>query len=285
MNWLSNKVLPKIKSLTQGKDVPDNLWRRCPQCDAMIFSADAEKNLNVCAHCNYHMKISLEKRLELLFDCGKYKKEHLPSVKEDPIQFKDKKKYKDRIKDYRAKTGEQDAIVVAIGEIGGIETVVFALNFAFMGGSMGTAVGEGIIKACDLAIAKHCPLLGIPASGGARMQEGILSLMQLPRTTIAVKRVKEEGLPYVVLLTDPTTGGVSASFAMLGDIHIAEPGTTIGFAGKRVIEQTIRENLPRDFQTAEFLKEHGMIDMVIDRKDLSVEIGKLFNLVMNKKIV
>ena len=283
MNWLTNLVRPKIKSLTHGKDVPDNLWTKCPQCDAMIFSADADKNLNVCQHCNYHMRIHVYKRLELLFDCGKYKKEELAPVKEDPLHFKDKKKYKDRIKEYRSKTGEQDAIIVAKGKISGIETVVFALNFSFMGGSMGTAVGEGVVKACSLAIKNHCPLLGIPASGGARMQEGMLSLMQMPRTTVSVKKLKEEGLPYVVLLTDPTTGGVSASFAMLGDVHIAEPGTMIGFAGKRVIAQTIRENLPKDFQTAEFLRDHGMVDMVIDRKDLSTEIGKLFNLIMNPK--
>jgi acetyl-CoA carboxylase carboxyl transferase subunit beta len=283
MNWLSNLVRPKIKSLTHGKDVPDNLWRKCPQCDAMIFAADADKNLNVCQHCNYHMRINVSKRLELLFDGGKYKREELAPVKEDPLQFKDKKKYKDRLKEYRAKTGEQDAIIVAKGKIGGVDTVVFALNFTFMGGSMGTAVGEGVVKACELAVKSHCPLLGIPASGGARMQEGVLSLMQMPRTTVAVKKLKEEGLPYVVLLTDPTTGGVSASFAMLGDIHIAEPGTMIGFAGKRVIKETIRENLPKDFQTAEYLHAHGMVDMVIDRKDLSTEIGKLFDLIMNHK--
>lgn len=283
MNWLANIVRPKIKSFVRGKDVPENLWTKCPQCDAMIFRADSEKNLNVCSQCNYHMRIGINKRLELLFDNGNYTREELAPVKEDPLGFKDKKKYKDRLKDYRQKTGEKDAIIVAKGKIGGVETVVFALNFSFMGGSMGTAVGEGVIAACKLAIKEKCPLLGIPASGGARMQEGMLSLMQMPRTTVAVKQVKEAGLPYVVLLTDPTTGGVSASFAMLGDIHIAEPGTTIGFAGKRVIKQTIRENLPKDFQTAEYLHAHGMVDMVINRKDLSTELGKLFNLIMNKK--
>lgn len=283
MNWLTNLVRPKIKSFVQGKDVPDNLWVKCPQCDAMIFSSDASKNLNVCQHCNYHMRIDIAQRLELLFDGGEYKKEKLAPVKEDPLSFKDKKKYKDRIKDYRAKTGEQDAIIVAKGKIGGVETVVFAMSFDFMGGSMGTAVGEGVIKASELAIKNHCPLLGIPTSGGARMQEGMLSLMQMPRTTIATKKVKEEGLPYAVLLTDPTYGGVTASFAMLGDIHIAEPNARVGFAGRRVVEQTIRQNLPKDFQTAEYLHEHGMVDMVIDRKDLSTEIGKLFNLIMNKK--
>jgi len=283
MNWLTSLVRPRIQSLTKAKDVPDNLWTKCPQCGSMIFTADAEKNLNVCHLCNYHMRVDIKKRLELLFDEGKYKREKLPDVKEDPLQFKDRKKYKDRLKEYRDKTGEQDAIIVATGEISGQKAVVFAMNFAFMGGSMGTAVGEGVIRATEIARDKGLPLVGITCSGGARMQEGMLSLMQMPRTTVAIKKLKEDGLPYIVLLTDPTTGGVSASFAMLGDFHIAEPGTVIGFAGKRVIQETIRENLPADFQTAEYLHSHGMVDMVIDRKNLSKEIGKLLDLIRNTK--
>jgi acetyl-CoA carboxylase carboxyl transferase subunit beta len=282
MNWLTNFIRPKIRSIVGPKDVPDNLWQKCPSCEGMLFHRDLAENLNVCNHCGYHMKISVAERLELLFDNGEYKRIDVPNVPADPLKFKDKKKYVDRLKDAQTKTGEKDAIVVALGEIGGCATVIAAFNFDFMGGSMGAAVGEGIVRAAETAVAHNASLIAIPASGGARMQEGMVSLIQLPRSVIAVRMVKDAGLPYIVLLTDPTTGGVSASFAMLGDIHMAEPGCMIGFAGKRVIEETIREQLPTGFQTAEYLKDHGMVDMVVARKDLKETLSRILNLLMNR---
>ncbi len=282
MNWLSSYIRPKIRSIVGNQqDVPDNLWHKCPDCEGMIFHREMETNNSVCHHCNYHMKIDVHKRLELIFDKGSYDRITLPQVPEDPLKFKDKKKYADRLRDSRAKTKEQDAIIVAIGTIGGQKTVVAAFNFAFMGGSMGAAVGEGIVVAAETAVKAQAALIVIPASGGARMQEGAISLMQMPRTIIAVTMVKNAHLPYIVLLTNPTTGGVSASFAMIGDIHISEPKATIGFAGKRVIEETIREKLPEDFQTAEYLLEHGMIDMVVPRDQLNKKIGTILTLLMN----
>lgn len=282
MNWLTNFIRPKIRSIVGQKDVPDNLWQKCPSCEGMLFHRDLAENLNVCNHCGHHMKFAVQDRLELLFDNGAYKRIDVPSVPQDPLKFRDKKKYSDRLKDAQVKTGEKDAIIVAEGEIGGMPAVIAAFNFDFMGGSMGAAVGEGLVRAAETAIANNAALIAIPASGGARMQEGMISLIQLPRTVIAVRLVKDAGLPYIVLLTDPTTGGVSASFAMLGDIHIAEPGCMIGFAGKRVIEETIREQLPTGFQTAEYLKDHGMVDMVVARKDLKGTIGRILNLLMNR---
>ena len=282
MNWLSNLIRPKIRSIVDVSDVPDNLWQKCPSCEGMLFHRDLTENMNVCTHCGHHMKISVKDRLAMLFDNGSYKRVEVPSVPADPLKFKDKKKYSDRLKDSQAKTGEKDAIIVAEGEIGGLPVVIAAFNFDFMGGSMGAAVGEGIVRAAETAVAKNAALLAIPASGGARMQEGMVSLIQLPRTVIAVQMVKDAGLPYIVLLTDPTTGGVSASFAMLGDIHMAEPGCMIGFAGKRVIEETIREQLPAGFQTAEYLRDHGMVDMVVARKDLKETIGRILGLLMNR---
>lgn len=282
MNWLSNFIRPSIRSLVgEQKDVPDNLWQKCPSCEGMLFSKEIAANHNVCYHCDYHMPIKVKDRLALMFDNGDFTKVAGPSVPHDPLKFKDRKKYSDRLKESRSKTGEQDAIVIASGTIGGNKTVVAAFNFAFMGGSMGTAVGEGIVKASEEAVKQGAALIVIPSSGGARMQEGMLSLMQMPRTIIAVDLVKEAGLPYIVLLANPTTGGVSASFAMVGDIHIAEPGATIGFAGRRVIQETVRETLPDDFQTAEYLLEHGMVDMVVGRKDLNQEIGKILGLLMS----
>ncbi len=281
MNWLTNFIRPSIRSIVgDQKDVPDNLWQKCPSCEGMLFSKELNANQNVCYHCDYHMPIKVQDRLQGLFDNGKFEKISLPDVPYDPLKFKDKKKYADRLKDTRSKTGEKDAIVVGNGKIGGQNAVVAAFNFAFMGGSMGTAVGEGIVRAAEEAVKNKAALVIVPASGGARMQEGMLSLMQMPRTIIAVDMVKEAKLPYIVLLANPTTGGVSASFAMVGDIHIAEPGATIGFAGRRVIEETVRETLPDDFQTAEYLLEHGMVDMVVDRKDLNAKIGQLLGLMM-----
>lgn len=281
MNWLSNIIRPSIQSLVKDqKDVPDNLWKKCPKCEGMLFQKELTANNEVCYHCGFHMAIPVKKRLEIMFDDGKFQKIETPSVPHDPLKFKDKKKYADRLKDTKAKTGEKDALMIGHGLIGGQNAVIAAFNFAFMGGSMGTAVGEGIVHAAEHAIKNKAALIVVPASGGARMQEGMLSLMQMPRTIIAVDMIKEEGLPYIVLLANPTTGGVSASFAMVGDIHIAEPGATIGFAGRRVIEETVRETLPEDFQTAEYLLEHGMVDMVVNREDLNKEIGQLLDLLM-----
>lgn len=282
MNWLTNYVRPKLQALVRPKDVPENLWQKCPSCGHMIFHRDLEKALNVCQHCGHHMRLGIKKRLEMLFDDGKYTRIELPKVTDDPLKFKDQKRYTDRLKDTRAKTGEHDAIIVAHGKMGGLNVVIAAFNFDFQGGSMGIAVGEGIVAAAELAVLQDAPLIVIPASGGARMQEGILSLMQMARTTVAVDKVKEKRLPYLVLLTDPTTGGVSASFAMLGDIAIAEPGCVIGFAGARVIESTIREKLPEGFQKAEYLLEHGMIDMVVPRKDLRATVVRTLSLLRNK---
>jgi len=284
MNWLSNLTLPSIRSLVKDqKDVPDDLWQKCPKCEGMLFQKELIANKQVCYHCSFHMPLKVQQRLEIMFDDSQFDKIALPSVPHDPLKFKDKKKYADRLKDTKTKTGEQDALMIGKGTIGGQNTVIAAFNFAFMGGSMGTAVGEGIVHAAEQAIKNKAALIVVPASGGARMQEGMLSLMQMPRTIIAVNMVKEEGLPYIVMLANPTTGGVSASFAMVGDIHIAEPGATIGFAGRRVIEETVRETLPDDFQTAEYLLAHGMVDMVVDRANLNKEIGNLLDLLMQPK--
>ncbi len=284
MNWLNNLIRPSIRSLVrEQKDVPDNLWQKCPSCEGMLFQKELTANNNVCYHCSFHMPIKVHDRLRIMFDEGKFETIKSPGVPHDPLKFKDKKKYSERLKDTRTKTGENDALVIGKGKVGEQNAIIAAFNFAFMGGSMGTAVGEGIVHAAEQAIKTKSALIVVPASGGARMQEGMLSLMQMPRTIIAVNMVKEEGLPYIVMLANPTTGGVSASFAMVGDIHIAEPGATIGFAGRRVIEETVRETLPDDFQTAEYLLEHGMVDMVVSRDDLNKEIGKLLDLLMQPK--
>jgi acetyl-CoA carboxylase carboxyl transferase subunit beta len=261
MNWLTNVVLPRIRAVVAKREVPDNLWTKCPACSQMLFQRDLEKNLNVCQHCGHHMRIGAKQRLALLFDNG------------------DSKRYTDRLKEAQSKFGPgADAIAVAHGKIGKNDAVVACFEFGFMGGSMGIAVGEAIVTASRLAKMQSAALILVPASGGARMQEGILSLMQMPRTTIAVEEAKEAGLPYIVLLTDPTTGGVTASFAMLGDIAIAEPGAIIGFAGARVIEETIRERLPDGFQRSEYLLDHGMIDMVVPRHELRATLGRIITL-------
>lgn len=282
MNWLSNIIPPRIQSLVQPKEVPDNLWTKCPSCDGMLFHRDLKANANVCYHCGHHMRITVKERFKLLFDGGTYTKLETPDVPFDPLKFKDRKKYADRLKEARAKTGLKDAITIGKGTIGGQSTVIAAFNFSFMGGSMGAAVGEGLVKAAEEAVKTRSAFIVVPASGGARMQESVISLMQMPRTIIAVETVKEAGLPYIVLLTDPTTGGVSASFAMVGDVHIAEPGSMIGFAGRRVIEETVREKLPEDFQTAEYLLEHGIVDRVVPRTELHTEISTLLGLLMDQ---
>jgi acetyl-CoA carboxylase carboxyl transferase subunit beta len=283
MSWLTNFVRPKIRALVKKPDTPENLWDKCPSCGQMIFHRELEANQRVCPHCGHHLRIGVKRRLELLFDEGRFDRAELPKVEVDPLKFRDRKRYTDRIKEAQSKAGEPDAIIVASGMIHGIETVVAAFNFDFMGGSMGMAVGEGLIKAADIAVERGAALIAIPASGGARMQEGILSLMQMPRTVIAVDRVKEAGLPFIVLLTDPTTGGVSASFAMLGDIHVAEPGAVIGFAGQRVIEETIREKLPEGFQRAEYLLEHGIVDLVVPRKEMRDQLARLIGLLTKRQ--
>ena len=280
MNWITNYVRPKLQALVRKAEVPDNLWDKCPACEKMIFHRDLEANHRVCTHCGHHMRLPAKRRLEMLFDDGAYARIELPRTIQDPLRFRDRKRYTDRLKEARDRTQEQDAIIVAHGTIGGTRVVVAIFNFDFQGGSMGIAVGEGFLAAAKLAVLQPAPLIAIPASGGARMQEGILSLMQLPRTVIAVQEVKEAGLPFFVVLADPTTGGVSASFAMLGDIAIAEPGAVIGFAGARVIEETIREKLPPGFQKSEYLLEHGLLDMVVHRHQLRDQLAKLLKLLV-----
>ena len=283
MNWITNSVLPRIKALVQPKEIPDNFWVKCKGCNEMLFHKQLEENLQVCPRCDYHMPLSCKNRLKALFDDGSY--EEIPlkdGTNLDPLKFRDKRKYLDRIKEARSKTGLQDAISLACGRVNGLEIIIAVFSFEFMGGSMGSTVGNAIIQSAELAINKNAPLVIFPSSGGARMQEGILSLMQLPRTIIATQMIKEAELPFIVVLTNPTTGGVTASFAMLGDIHIAEPGAIIGFAGKRVIEETIHEKLPDGFQSAEYLLDHGMVDLVIRRHDLPKTLSTLLCLLMNK---
>lgn len=281
MNWLTNFVRPKIRALV-GIDVPDNLWVKCSNCEQMIFHKELDSNLYVCPHCGNHLKISINNRIKWLFDNGEFTRVKYKSPLKDPLKFKDNKRYIDRLKEAKEST-EEDAVTIGYGRIMGHKIVAVFFSFDFMGGSMGSAVGEGIIAAADLSISKSCPFLVIPCSGGARMQEGIFSLMQMPRTVVAVNKIKDAGLPYIVLLTNPTTGGVSASFAMLGDIQIAEPGALIAFTGPRVIENTIREKLPEGFQKAEYLLDHGMVDMVVERKNQREVISKIIKYLHNKK--
>ncbi len=281
MNWLTDIVRPKIQKTTP-KEVADNLWVKCPACDQMLFSKELKKSMYVCTSCGHHLRLYVDNRLKMLFDDAKFTEVDIPFLQDDPLKFKDTQRYTDRLKNYRKSAGSQDAIRVAVGKIGNVESVVAVMDFSFMGGSMGTAVGEGIVTAAELAMKRKVPFITVASSGGARMQEGILSLMQMARTTAAINALKEKGLPFISIMADPTTGGVSASFAMLGDINIAEKGCLIGFAGQRVIEQTIREKLPEGFQRAEYLKEHGMVDIVVERKDLKRELSKILNILMNK---
>ncbi|HEX7390111.1 MAG TPA: acetyl-CoA carboxylase, carboxyltransferase subunit beta [Acidiphilium sp.] len=278
MNWLSEYVRPRIRTLLGRKEAPDNLWHQCPSCQQMIFHRELEVARKVCPHCGHHMRANAPERLAWTFDDGVFHRIDLPKVPVDPLKFVDKKRYPDRLADARKKTGMDDAVLVAHGGIGGHKAVVAAMDFRFMGGSMGAAMGEALVAAARLAVLQRAALIVFTSSGGARMQEGPISLMQMPRTTIAVEMVREVGLPYIVVLTDPTTGGVTASFAMLGDIQIAEPNALIGFAGARVIEETIREKLPPGFQRAEYLLEHGMIDMVVPRGELAATLGRLLGL-------
>lgn len=283
MNWITNYVRPKVKKLVPQKDIPDNLWVQCSDCQKMIYHTEVADNFQVCPNCGHHFAISPLKRLEMMFDDGRFTLIQQPKVKNDPLSFCDLKKYSDRLKDAQKKTKQDDAVLVAFGTIKGHPAVVGLFNFAFMGGSMGTAVGEMILSAVDLAILQKAALILIPASGGARMQEGMLSLMQMPRTTMAIRKLKDKKLPYIVIFSNPTAGGVTASFAMLSDVALAEPGATIAFAGARVIEQTIREKLPEGFQTSEYLLKHGMIDEVVERSKIPNRIGTILDLLMNLK--
>ena len=278
MNWLTNYVRPRINSMLGRREVPENLWIKCPETGEMVFHKDLEDNKWVIPASGYHMKMPAKARLVDLFDGGVYEALPQPKVAQDPLKFRDSKKYTDRLRDSRTKTEQEDTILAGVGLLKGLKIVAVVHEFQFMGGSLGIAAGEAIVKAFERAISERCPLVMFPASGGARMQEGILSLMQLPRTTVAVNMLKEAGMPYIVVLTNPTTGGVTASYAMLGDVHIAEPGAEICFAGKRVIEQTIREKLPEGFQTSEYLLEHGMVDMVIDRREIPDTLASLLKI-------
>ena len=277
MNWLTNFVKPKLSALVKRKDVPENLWQNCPSCGSMIHHKDLKENLRVCNTCNHHFRMSADDRIELLFYKDETLEIELDKINDDPLNFSDKKKYKDRLKEYRKKTKREDAFILLDTKIGKSNIVCGLMNFAFMGGSMGRAVGGAIVKGAQTALEKKYPFVIFTSSGGARMQEGLISLMQMPRTVAAVELLNQNNIPYIVVLTEPTTGGVTASFAMLGDITIAEQGSTIGFAGKRVIQDTIREELPIDFQKAEYLKEHGMVDIVCHRKDLKKNLENVIN--------
>ena len=277
MNWLTNLVKPKLSSLVKRRSVPEKLWNNCVSCGNMIHHKDLKENLYVCVNCNYHFRMSAENRIKLFFEDGNYSEISLDKISDDPLKFTDKKKYKDRLKEYRKKTNRDDALILIRGKIKDKEIISGLMNFEFMGGSMGRAVGGAIVKGAKIAIENKLPYVIVTSSGGARMQEGIVSLMQMPRTIAAVDLLNEHNIPYIVVLTEPTTGGVTASFAMLGDITIAEQGATIGFAGKRVIQDTIREELPIDFQKAEYLKDHGMVDIVSHRKDLKDTLYKVLD--------
>ena len=267
MNWLTKSVLPKIKAFVNKDEVKENLWVKCSSCEQMIFSKDLYENLNICTTCNFHMPFYPKDRLKFLFDENSLELIDYSSENQDILNFKDIKKYSDRLKQSKLVTKQDDCIYLAKGKIKNFPVVVAAFDFRFMGGSMGRSVGNAFIKGVNVAVDQKCAFITIPSSGGARMQEGIISLMQMPRTIAALQIIEDAKLPHIVILSNPTTGGVTASFAMLGDIHIAEPGATIGFAGKRVIERTVKEKLPENFQTAEYLLEHGMVDIVASRNE------------------
>lgn len=282
MNWITNVVRPKIQGILRKRDVPDNLWVKCPETGQMVFHRDLEANQWVVPGSGFHMKMAAGKRLELLFDSGEFKKIDVREMLVDPLKFRDERRYTDRLKDARSKTNLDDAVLVGTGTLDGLDVTAAVQDFAFMGGTLGMAAGEAIVTAAQTAVDNATPLIVFTAAGGARMQEGILALMQMPRTTVAIQQLNDAHLPYIVVLTHPTTGGVTASYAMLGDVHIAEPGALIGFAGPRVIEQTIREKLPEGFQRAEYLLDHGMVDMVVHRHDLRATLSKLCHLLLRQ---
>jgi acetyl-CoA carboxylase carboxyl transferase subunit beta len=278
MNWITNVVRPKIRNFLARRETPENLWIKCPETGQLVFYKDVEANKFVIPVSNYHMRMGAAARLKSMFDNETWLDVAVPEVTVDPLKFRDERRYADRLKDARAKTGLNDAIKIGFGRLDGLAVVIAVQDFDFMGGSLGMAAGEAVIKGIETAVEKGTPFILFAASGGARMQEGILSLMQLPRTTVAVQALRDARKPYIVVLTNPTTGGVTASYAMLGDVHIAEPGALIGFAGPRVIEQTIREKLPDGFQRAEYLRDHGMVDMVVHRHELRATIARLCRL-------
>lgn len=284
MNWFKKIVPPGLKKIFSKRSSTKDLWLKCNNCEAMIFHKDAKENLYVCNECDHHMRISAKERFNQLLDQGSIKYIEDPIVPIDPLKFRDEKKYIDRLKESKKKTKIADSVVIGYGYINKISVTLAVHDFQFMGGSLGMAAGESIIKAIKHSLDNHCPFILCASSGGARMQEGILSLMQMPRTTIMIQALREKRIPYIVLLTNPTTGGVTASYAMLGDIHIAEPNALIGFAGPRVIENTIKENLPDGFQKSEYLLDHGMIDMVSHRKDLKNNITSILEILMNNEI-
>ncbi|WP_018262776.1 acetyl-CoA carboxylase, carboxyltransferase subunit beta [Methylobacterium sp. WSM2598] len=279
MNWITEVVRPRIKTLFK-RETPENLWVKCPETGQMVFHKEVEAHDFVIPGSEHHLRMSAQQRLKMMFDQGTWLDVPLPEAPVDPLKFRDEKRYVDRLKDARAKTGMADAFKVGFGRVGGLPMTLAVQDFGFMGGSLGMAAGEAFVRGAETALDKRTPYVLFAASGGARMQEGILSLMQMPRTTVAVRRLNRARLPYIVVLTNPTTGGVTASYAMLGDVHLAEPGALIGFAGPRVIEQTIREKLPDGFQRAEYLREHGMIDQVVHRRDLKATVARLCGLLM-----
>ena len=283
MSWIT-ATRSRLTQFMKRRETPENLWHKCRNCGAMLYVKEFEENLHVCPRCDHHERIGPTVRFAQVFDDGIHTRLSVPSVQEDPLKFKDQKRYTDRLKTARTATGEPEAMAVARGKIGGVPATVAVQNFAFMGGSMGLGVGEAFLTGALAAVKAREPFVVFTAAGGARMQEGILSLMQMPRTTVAIAELREAGLPYIVVMTDPTTGGVTASYAMLGDIQIAEPKALIGFAGQRVIEQTIREKLPEGFQRAEYLLEHGMLDMVVHRKSLTETLGRTLGLLMRRNL-
>lgn len=275
MNWITNVVRPKLRSFLNRRESPENLWVKCPETGQLVFYKDVEANLFVIPGSNYHMRMNAASRMKSIFDEGTWVDIAAPGVTSDPLKFRDERRYADRLKDARAKTGMADAVKIGVGKLEGVPVTVGVQDFDFMGGSLGMAAGEAVIVGLETAVDRSTPFIMFTASGGARMQEGILSLMQLPRTTVAVQMLREARKPYIVVLTNPTTGGVTASYAMLGDVHIAEPGALVGFAGPRVIEQTIREKLPEGFQKSEYLRDHGMVDMVVHRHQLRLTLANL----------
>jgi len=278
MNWISNVVRPKIRSFLNRRETPENLWIKCPETGQLVFYKDVEANQFVIPGSNYHMRMGATARMKSIFDGETWLDIGVPEVPLDPLKFRDERRYTERLKDARGKTGTTDAIKLGYGRLEGLPVVIAVQDFDFMGGSLGMAAGEAVIKGLQTAVDKSTPFIMFAASGGARMQEGVLALMQLPRTTVAVQMLRAARKPYLVVLTNPTTGGVTASYAMLGDVQIAEPGALIGFAGPRVIEQTIREKLPEGFQRAEYLREHGMVDMVVHRHQLRATLANLCRL-------
>ncbi|MEM7724298.1 MAG: acetyl-CoA carboxylase, carboxyltransferase subunit beta [Pseudomonadota bacterium] len=282
MNWITNYVRPRINSIFSRREMPENLWSKCDECGTMLFHRELSENLNVCTNCGHHMAITPRDRFIALFDNGIFAEVEVPRPLPDPLSFRDQKKYPDRMRAAHRQTGEEEAMLVVEGEIGRTPIVAAAQDFSFMGGSMGMYVGNAIIAACERAVALNRPLILFSAAGGARMQEGILSLMQMPRTTVAIQMLREANLPYIVVLTHPTTGGVTASYAMLGDVQIAEPNALICFAGPRVIEQTIRETLPEGFQRAEYLLDHGMLDRVTPRGQMKDELVSITRMLMRQ---